>query len=177
MTLDENDFVTYQLYTASKTPRIKNARIRGWIVTTLAFFVLAYLFFDSGNDPLAIYFLLLSGLSLALYPFYSRWKYKRHCVKYIRDTYKNRFGAECAFQINEDIIFTKDNMGEAKINTTKIEELNEIADFYFIEFKTGVSLIIPKRKIDNAEEMKNKLSSLVDQKGIKHNIELDWKWR
>jgi hypothetical protein len=177
MKLDENDYLTYQLYTASKTPRIKKARIKGWIYTTVAFFCLTFLFFESNNELLGYYFLVASVLSLALYPIYSRWRYKRHYLKYIQDTYKNRFGVESTLEINDDTIVVKDKSGEASINTSEIEEINEIKDFYFVKMRTGESLVISKVKTEDIDRIKNELKSLADKKEIKYNVELDWKWR
>jgi hypothetical protein len=179
MTLDENDYLTFQLYTASKTPRIRNTRIRSWIVTTVAFLSLAYAFFVSNNGFLGYYFLIAAVLSLVLYRRYSGWRYKRHYRRHIQDTYKNRFGEECILEITEDAIFTKDKTGETRINTTEIEEINEITDFYFIKTKSGTSLIISKLKTDPAEldRIKSELKALAGNKGVKHNVELDWKWR
>ncbi|HYF67437.1 MAG TPA: hypothetical protein VD884_04840 [Ohtaekwangia sp.] len=177
MTLDENDYLTYQLYTASKTPRVKKARTRGWVLTTISFLCLAYLFYDSYNDLLGFYFLIASGLCLVFYPLYSRWRYKRHYLKYIQDTYKNRFEQECTLQINEDSVDIKDKTGELRINTAEIEELNEIRDYYFIKTRTGTSVIISKQKADDPETIKKELKLLVTKKGIKHNIELEWKWK
>ena len=178
MKSDQNDFLTYQLYTASKTPTIKNARIRGWVLTTAAFICMTYLFFTSNNDLLGYYFLAASILSLIFYPFYFAWRYKRHYERYIEDTYKNRFGEEYTLEINEEFILTKDKTGEAKINNTEIEEINEIKDFYFVKVRTGVSLIISKVKTDphDLEILVKRLRELVDKKGIKHNVELNWKW-
>ena len=179
MTLDENDYLTYQLYTASKTPRIRRARIRGWILTTVTLLCSAYLFFESYNDFLGYYFLVASALSLTIYPIYSRWRYKRHYKKYIKDTYMNRFGQESELEISNDVIVTKDKTGEGKINTTEIEEINEIKDFYFVKVKTGVSLIISKVKADSKdlEAIEKALKELADKKRIKWNVDLDWKWR
>ena len=177
MTLDENDYLTFQLYTASKTPRVKRGRIRSWILTTVTFVCLAYLFYNSDNDFLGNYFLVISGLSLTLFPLYSRWRYKRHYLKYIRDTYKNRFGEKCELEFNNDTIGTKDRSGEVKINKSEIEEINEIKDYYFLKARTGVTLIISKNKTDDIEQIKNEIKSIVETRGLKHNIELDWKWR
>src|SRR6266850_3260532 len=112
MTLDKNDFLIFQLYTASKTPRIKKSRIRGWIYTTVTLLCLTYLFYRSNNNFLGTYFLVVSGLSLTLYPLYSRWRYKRHYSKYVEDTYKTRFGEQSSMEITEDAIVTKDKTGE-----------------------------------------------------------------
>jgi len=177
MTLDENDYLTFQLYTASKTPRIKKTRIRSWIFTTVTFACSAYLFYSSDNDFAGNYFLIITGLSLTLFPLYSRWRYKRHYLKYIRDTYKNKFGEKCDLEFGGETIVTKDRTGEIKINKSEIEEINEIKDFYFLKTRTGMNLIISKSKSDDIEQIKGEISKLAESYGIKHNVELDWKWR
>jgi hypothetical protein len=177
MTLDENDYLTYQLYTASKTPRVRKARIRSWILTTVTFSCLTYLFFESSNNFLGYYFLAASVITLILYPVYSRWRYRRHYLRYIQDTYKNKLGEESTLEITEDIIVTKDKTGEGRINTTEIEAINEIKDFFFIKMKTGESLIISKVKTGNLDNIKRQIKSLTESKGIKHNVELDWQWK
>jgi hypothetical protein len=178
-TPDENDFLTYQLYTASKTPRIKKARVRGWILTIVLFLCLAFLFFESSNAFLGYYFLLLSVVSLPLYPIYSRWRYKKHYKKYIADTYKGKFGVPCTIQIENDVIVTKDATGEFKIKTTEVEVVNEIKDFYFVKMKSGMSLIVNKVKTDpqELEILVDQLMELVEKRGVQYNRELDWKWR
>jgi hypothetical protein len=79
-------------------------------------------------------------------------------------------------EITEDTIITKDKTGEVRINKGEIEEINEIQDYYFLRTKSGVSLIISKIKTDDIENIKSEIKSLVD-KGVKHNIELNWRWR
>ncbi|MGZ3901513.1 MAG: hypothetical protein ACXVC7_01735 [Bacteroidia bacterium] len=175
MTLDENDFLVFQLYTASKSQRIKNARIRSWIITTLSFLCFAYFFFDKNDDALGYFFLAFSGFSLIFYPFYSAWRYKRHYLKFIRDTHKNRFEEKSEIEFNDDAIVTKAKSGEVKINKKEIEEINEIKDFYFIKTRAGYSLIISKSKTTDLNKINHEIKSLTDT-GIKHNIELNWKW-
>ena len=176
MTLGENDFLTFQLYTASKTPRIKNGRIRSWILTTGAFLCLAYLFYASNNDFLGNYFLVLAGMALCLFPFYSRWRYRNHYRKFVRDTYKNRFGENCELEFDHDFIRTKDSTGELKINKSEIEAINEIQNYYFLKTRSGTSLIISKKTHD-IENIRNEIKSMTETRGLKHNVELDWKWR
>ena len=177
MTLDENDYLTYQLYIASKTPRIRKTRIRSWIFTTITFALLAFLFFRSDNSFLTIYFLIAAGLSLIFFPVYSRWRYKNHYLKHIKETYKNRFGLECSLTITDDSITTQDKTGEVRINTSEIEEINEIRDFYFLKSKSGVSIIISKNKSENIETIEKAIKLLIQNKNIRHNIDLEWKWK
>jgi hypothetical protein len=176
MTLDENDFLTFQLYTASKTPRIKKARIKGWIWTTIAFSCLAYLFYSSDNSFIGNLFLIYACLSALFFPLFTRWRYKKHYLKYIRDTYKNRFNEKCEIEFNDDNIVTRDKTGELKINKAEIEEINEIQGYYFLKCKTGATLIVSKDKTADVEQVKNEIRAMVER-GVKHNIELDWRWK
>lgn len=176
ITLDENDYLTFQLYTASKAPRVKKARIRGWILTTVTFIVFAYFFHTTDNNFLAIYFLVVAGLSLILFPQYFRWRYKRHYRSFVRDTYKNRFGEESELIFDADTIVVKEKTGELKLNKSEIEAVNEINDFYFLKTRAGTSLIISKSKTDQIDQITKEITSLIESHGVKHNIELDWKW-
>ena len=177
MIMDENDFLTFQLYTASKTSRIRRSRIKSWVLTTFVFLCLAYLFYSSHNEFLGNYFLLFSALSLTLYPSYSRWRYKRHYLKYVRETYKNKFGESYELKFDDATIMTKDRTGEMKINKSEIEEINEIKDFFFFKARTGTTLIISKKKSGDIGIIKNEIASMVEKQGVKYNVELDWKWR
>ncbi len=177
MTLDENDFLTFQLYQASKTPRVKNSRLRARIITTVLFLSLAYLFFIRDDNSLAYYFLVLSIAAAIFFPFYTRWRYKQHYQKYIHDTFKNSFGQPCQLEFGDDFISVTNNTGVTKINKLEITEINEIQDYYFLKVSSGISLMIAKQKVDDIESIKAELKSLVEKTGIKHNVELDWKWK
>ena len=177
MISDENDFLTYQLYTASKSLRIKKARSRSRLIMTITSLCVAYLFFSNENDILGYYFLGISILALLFYPLFTRWRYKQHYLKHIRETYKNRIGEVGELEFETDTIRTKDRTGEVKIYKSEIEEVNEIRDYYFLKTRSGVSLIISKTKADDIENIRNEIKSLVETRGVKHNIELDWKWK
>jgi len=116
-------------------------------------------------------------MSLALYPLYSRWRYKRHYLKFIRDTYKNRFGEKSDLEFTADTIEVKSKTGEVKINKSEISEINEIRDYYFIRAKSGETIIVSKTKSDNLQKIKDEINVMVATLGIKQNIELNWKWR
>jgi hypothetical protein len=174
-TLDENDYLTFQLYTASKTPRVKKARIRSWILTTVLFLCLAYLFYTSDNSFVGNLFLVYAGISAAFFPLFTRWRYKKHYLKYIRDTYKKSFNEPCEIEFNSDNVVIKDRTGELKVNKSEIAEINEIESYYFLKSNTGLTLILSKSKVD-IDTINNQISAMVAN-GARHNIELNWKWK
>ncbi len=175
--LEEDDYLSFQLFTASQSPLIRKSRIRAWIITTIIFGGLSYYCFNSKNDALGYYFLIITALSLVFYPFYSRWKYKRHYLKHVRQTYQEAFGIECTIEIDEEIISTKSKTGEGKLNLSEISEINEIKDYFFVRVRTGGSLIIPKAKITDQEQLVSKMRSLAIARNIKHTTDLNWKWK
>lgn len=174
ISLNEEDFLTYNLYTASKSKRIKKKRISEWILTTVIFLGLSVILNEEGF--LEYYFMILAGLTLFLFPIYTRWRYKNHYLKYIRENFKNRFGEVASLEFSEDLILTKDRTGEAKTNISEIEELNEISTHLFIKLRTGQAFIIPKRTVTFDTFKKELLENVVAGKLV-WNEELKWRWR
>lgn len=56
---------------------------------------------------------------------------------------KNRL-KQVTISLGEEFIDTADYIGESKLRTREITEVNEISNYFFIKFSSGESLIIPK---------------------------------
>jgi len=175
--LDNNDYLQHQLYLASKSKRIKNKRFKSWIATTMFFLSLVLLFYVSNNEVLTSYFIVIAFINLILYPFYSRYHYKKHYQTYIDDVYKNRLGETLTVIFNDTTIDMYDKAGEAKINLSEIGEIAEIKDYIYVRIKAGVSLIIPKVKLNDADSVIIYLKSFANDSGISYNTELNWRWK
>jgi len=174
--LFEDDYLTYQLYTASKTKRAKNNRIKSWLMITGAFFIFALLFKQTNNLFLTYYFVILAVLCLCFYPFYQRYYYKRQYKKYVLDNNANSFGKEIIIELDNDYIQTKVAGSESKMSTSGIVQVNEIGSHYFIKLNNNASLIIPKRLMDE-RSFSLELSEIVKKNNIPLNQELNWKWK
>ncbi|MEM7513130.1 MAG: YcxB family protein [Bacteroidota bacterium] len=175
--LDEEDFLTYQLFTASKSERIRMKRIRAWLYPSFLFLVLSLITYRFSLSPLPLFFLLTGVLSLGLYPFYSRWRYKDHYKKFIRENRKGVIGKMAEITFSEDFIIEKSDLGESKLNTSELEQINEISSHYFLKMNTGHSLIINKTRLANPEEFRAYLESLMEAQKLPYEQELNWKWR
>lgn len=176
ITLDKEDFLRFQLYTASKSKRIKNRRLRSWIFTTL-FFVLMVLITSENEDSfLYIYFAAAACANFILYPYYTRWRYKMHYKKHIEDHYETKCGVESLFTITSEYILSQDHTGESKIMISEIKEIIEIEKDIFIKIKSGEAFIIPKR-IPDIGQLSKELKILCNSKEINWNTELEWKWK
>ncbi|MDR3287766.1 MAG: hypothetical protein LBT27_10045 [Prevotellaceae bacterium] len=62
-------------------------------------------------------------------------------------------------------------------NITNIEEINEIETLIIIKFKTAQSLIIPKDKITEPDNLKIKLKEISTRLNIAYNIDEKWRWK
>lgn len=174
--VNKNDFLTFQLYAASKSKSIKRRKIIGSIITTFSFIVLALVFIDYKDKILTYYFLGLAILNLFLYPIYIKWVYKRHYSKYIDEYYKNKIDIESDVCFNDEFLCVIDKSGEVKIRLSEIEEINEISDNLYIKITSGISLIFPKRNPDYTQ-FKVELEKIATNSNIIWNKELAWKWR
>lgn len=170
--IEQEDFIDFQLFTASKSERIRKNKNRGWIIMLILFAFLGINFYNSGNSTLAIYFGIVAIIVLLFYGKYFKWKLKNHYKKFVVENYSKRFGQLESLEINSDHIFAKDKTGEGKINISEIENVSETQNHFFIKITTGVSLIIPKTKIKNSQEIKSKFENLK----IPIIDETNWKW-
>jgi len=175
--LDQNDFLEHQLFTASKSDRIKKKRIKTWLILSGSWLLFSFVFYQSHNTLLFYLFLAYTLITLLFYPFYQRRQYKNYYKKFIADTYKNRFGKTANIKFTELALETNDITGESKINLTQFENVTETANYFYLKMKTGGHLIIPKLKINNVDDVREELKSLCTKLSIDFITDLDWKWK
>jgi hypothetical protein len=106
-----------------------------------------------------------------LYPSYFKWKFKKHCQRFIRENYASRVGTEESIDFQEKQLFLKDVSGEGKVKHQELESLHEISSHYFLRMSNGNSLIIPKN-IENIQGVVREIEKL----GIEKFNFLNWKW-
>jgi hypothetical protein len=175
--LDLNDYLQFQLYTASKSKRIKNKRLKSLLIVMGMFLMLAVLFFQKDETVLMYYFIGCSVLSLIFYPLYLRNHYKKHYQRFIAENYKFRFNEECVITFNENTIETIDRTGESKINVSEIEEIAEVNNYIYLKMKTGGALIVCKDKVENPHKVREFFKTLTQSLKINYDTELNWKWK
>jgi len=167
--IEENDFLDYQLFTASKSKRTMKKKRNGWILLTVASIILGIYFYFQNNIAMTIYFGLIAIICGLFYPKYFNWRYKKHYKNYIKENYQKRFGEIEIIEISKEYICSKDKTGEGKIKLKEIDEVSETKNHFLLKISTGMSLIIPKREIENLDIIKNKF----DEIGLKIIDELE----
>lgn len=175
-TLDENDFLQYQLYAASKSKNIKVQRTRTFIMVIATFALLSSMVFSPG-DSLSYLIVTFFGMLLIAYKWYEKKRYSDHYRKNIAENYKERFGLISTLTFAKNQIIEENKLGESKINYESLTEINEIGNYYFLKLLTGQSLIIPKKEIHNNIDFILKIEELKTRFNLKNNVDLNWKWK
>jgi len=171
--LGEEDFLAFQLFVSSKSARIQKKKKRNWLLLSLGSFVLALYFYSRSNYVMVVYFGLVAVMFGLFYNKYFNWRYKKHFVNVIKENYGDRIKVEDSeIEITEEYLKTKDRTGEAKIFIKEIKEVTETRNHFFVNISSGVSLIIPKKKIEHVSQVKQQLVNL----DIPVIDELTWKW-
>lgn len=176
ITLDKEDFLRYQLFTVSQSKRMKNKRIRNWILLTTSFLLLGLALWQDADNFFSYYFFGCSIITLIFYPVYHRWLYKRHFQKHIEENYKTRVGIESELGFDNEYIISKADSQEGKVKLTQIQEINEISENLFIKLQTGESMIVPTGNPDFSK-LKDELKGITTTISIPWNYQPDWRWK
>ena len=175
--IDENDYLIHQLFIASKSKRIKKRRQRSKIIVSLIYITLGLLSFLQDKVSLAIKFFIIGLLWFFIYPIWERRHYIKHYKGFIKENYKERLGRTATLEFNNEYILAKDNGSESKVLTTELEEICEIPTTIFVRLKGGQSVILPKDKIENFDNLKARLKELAKYLKIKYEIDENWEWK
>lgn len=170
--IQENDYLDFQLFTASKSDVLKKTKKFSWLFLIMIPTVICIYFFKQENITMSIYFIILAMLFGIFYPKYFNWRHKKNYTNYINKNYQERFNIIETLELTSEYILSKNKLGEGKIKIDEFDTVNETANHLFLKISTGLSLIIPKREIDDIDSLKNKLKSI----GLEITSELDWKW-
>lgn len=177
LTLDKDDYLIYQLFTASKSERIKKKRLKSKVILSLIYIVFGILSFFEGKTILALIFFIIGALWFFIYPLWESRHYVKHYQAFINENYKDRFGKPATLFLGSDIITTKDHASESSILTSELTEINEIPSAIFMRVKGGQSLILSKQKITNIIEVRTRLMALATHLKIDYNIDESWTWK
>ena len=170
--LSEQDFLDFQLFTASKSEKINRKKRTGWLILTVASLMGAIYFFLGENKVMTIYLVFVTLACGLFYPKYFKWRYKTHYKTFIKANYSKLFGQIQTVEINNDWIFSKDQSAEGKIKLSEIEQVDETQNHFFLKISTGISLLIPKKELPQVDEVRDKLSSI----GLTIHKDTNWSW-
>lgn len=176
-TLNENDYLTNSLFTASQSPTIKKRRFWMRFSIPVAYVILGIWMYNEYRPESAIIFFVLAVLWFFISPALTRRRYVRYYKIAIKEAYGKRIGRPCSLQIGEDELIYKEEPNECRVKLSDIEKICELNTHFFIRQKTSNTVILPKDKIKDTEALKAELKELAIRLNLPYTAELDWKWQ
>lgn len=174
--LQAEDYLHYQLYAANHSPLIRRARLRSWIIMTLAFLSLAYLFYREQMRLPAVYFTVLAVVSAGLYPLYSRWRYQRHYRKHVQVNFQSQLGEPTTLELTDTVLVALDRASRSEVKIRELYQLVETSQAFLLRYTSTYALLIPKNQVD-AAAVASELRRLARLNGVPYLDHQDWRWK
>ena len=175
--LDKKDYLSYALFTASKSTLIRKKR-KQTIFLLSGFFI--FIALSSYSKNTTSYGLLISLISymliIGLYIFFQKYIYKRNIEKGVLETYKNLFKRTIHVEILPAEIIIKDQVGESRLDPAQLDNIYETGTYFFLRFKNFRTLIIPKEQLP-ADEFTQNVNDIIQAYNIPFTQQLHWKFR
>jgi len=170
--IEQDDLLEFQLYVASKSPVLHKKRKNNKTLLIGLSAVFAGYFYSSKDLIMGSYFLVVILLLIFLYNKYFAWRQKRNYNRFIKVNYADRFGMQEHLEVYATKIHVKDNFGEGDVKASELKSIVEINSHFFINLKSGSSVIVPKAQVVSSE-LKFTLKSLK----VPFEEEMNWNWK
>ena len=175
--LTAEDYLKFQLYTASRSKQVKVRRMLTRIVWPLVFIAIGiYFAVESVWAGAGI----MAGIALIwffVYPMYSRYFYKSHFRKEIKEKYSENLGKELSIEVRSGDLLLTALQGQRVIKYSSITEINDLGSHYLILFDTGTVAVLPIGR----EVGRNVWDDFIKQLALKSGKSIydkkDWEWK
>lgn len=145
-----------------------------WLVLPVLLGLIGLILFEK-NISVAYDFFIVGTIWLLLYPFYSRWFYKRHYKKYVNQ-YFDPTDADVTLQFDDEILNTSSKKGNSSIKIRELLSFVEIKDYFLLQLNKQAYFIVPKDRVE-ADMIREHLLKCSESLGVPYLEELDWKWK
>ncbi len=174
--IDQNDILNYQLYHASMSKQIKKRRLISRILIPVLYGVIGLFFIVFSNYGLGIIFIVSGVLWLIFFPIWERKRYINHFKGFLKENYKSMFNDTSTIRFDDDSIFIKGLDSESTFGNNQLERIDEITDYIFVKLKSGQTVVLPKNKISNIDEVRSYLLELTGKLNLSYEANLNWKF-
>lgn len=172
--LEENDFLQLNLYffkTEGKLKKIINKTFAAYLI--LIFIICGFLIWKIEYYS-AITFIIVAGIISLFHPKRIKSIYLKIFRKNIKQ-YESRFDKEVELRISDSILYVKSIAGEFDFNLSQIDSIVETNEYFIIKLKIE-AIIIPKRRLENVNLIKEELRKLSEKLNVIFINNLNWKW-
>ena len=172
----ENDFLQFQLFTASQSKRIKNKNQRSTFTIMACFLLLAMLLGSSGTNVFQFAFIALIPITYFFYPKYLKNHHYNHYRSFVKDVFQKKSNQSNIVEFKHEEMFFQNEFGESRLNYHAIEKIAEIPEYIFITLKTGNNIILPKKEISDYEDLFSFFREKSQQLEFDYSIYKNWSW-
>jgi len=177
-TLIKEDLLQLQLFMASQSEQIISSRKNSKWMWPLVYVTLGLSLIVTTNKELGIALLIGAVLWFFFYPVYLRNRFVRIYNKHIEDHYFNRLNQPpVILTFTDEYIEEIDYQGESKLKIKEIVRIDEVRDYCFLKYSSGVSLVIPVSRLSDKESFVEYLKNLAAKHGIDYKVDMEWKWK
>ena len=139
-------------------------------IITILIFVSIY-----KNEKLyAISFTLVAFFILLFHKKNTKKKFEKIFKKNIQQ-YKNRFDKIVELKITATEIEVQSVAGNTQFYNSQIKSITETQEYFFIRLQPE-AIIIPKRELENTENVNENLKLLAKMLNIEYKENFEWKW-
>ena len=175
--ITNENYLTFQLYLASKSQSILKKRKRTRLVVPILYSVFAISLFVLESPFLAAGFAAFAMFWFFFYPLWEKGKYIKYYRKVIEENHKSRIGTDIKIELQNDHLFSTSGGSEAKISTNEIKEIVELKDLILIRLDVTQAFVIPKDKINDLPGLIGELKDLAKKIKVNYREELGWDWK
>jgi hypothetical protein len=175
--ISQQNYLTFQLYLASKSQSILKKRKRNRLIVPIlyCFFAISLLILDS--PFLASGFGAFGMLWFFFYPMWEKGKYVKYFTKVIAENHQSKINVDIKVELQNDKIYTASGGSEAKISTKEIIEIVELKDLILIRLDVTQAFVIPKDQINDLPALIEELKELAKRLKVNYTEELGWVWK
>lgn len=175
--ISEENYLTFQLYLASKSQNIIKRRKRTRLVVPAVYSIFAISLIYLESTYAAIGFGSFGLIWFFFYPLWEKKKYHKHYLKFIRENYQNRIGVDVHLEIQDEHFFTSSNGSEAKIQLNQIKQIIELKEVILIRLDITQAFVIPKDQVKDLAALITELKELAKKLSVHYSEELNWEWK
>jgi len=175
-TLEENDLLTFQLFEASTSKRVRKSRRMNKIILSAGCVISGTFWFADRTTTDVILFCCVL-ITLLLFPLLEKALYVRHFRGFIREKCSGMTGKPTTLDIEAGHFLSREEGNEIRIAWTEVSRIDELPAQILIKLKSSQTLILPKQRITNIDALKATLLKVANDKGIAYTNHDNWKWK
>ncbi|PAQ15594.1 YcxB family protein [Bacillus sp. FJAT-42315] len=162
--LTEEDYLKFNMFHVKNSKAVKRVLNMQRFLTPILFIIVSFVLSKVGSVPFLgvfITFLVISILWIIFYPRYFYFYVIRNTKKMIKEGTNEGLLGEHHMVLSEEGIIDSTSNGETKVTWSGIKTISEDKHNIYLYNSSVSAYILPKREVDDVEEIKTYLKSKV----------------